>query len=83
MASLREPLIDAAARAADHRELVADRSVFPGEFDLDEVRRALGTSSDEPTSAEAAIEQLADVVEPALVATAGPRYFGFVIGGCS
>lgn len=57
------------------------RSVFPTEIDLDEVRRALGTLSDDPTSAEAAIEQLADAVEPALVATTGPRYFGFVIGG--
>ena len=30
---------------------------------------------------EAVIEQLATAVEPALVATVGPRYFGFVIGG--
>ena len=27
------------------------------------------------------VRELADAVEPALVATAGPRYFGFVIGG--
>jgi glutamate/tyrosine decarboxylase-like PLP-dependent enzyme len=27
------------------------------------------------------VEQLADVVEPALVASVGPRYFGFVVGG--
>jgi len=37
--------------------------------------------SDEPTSAEAAVAQLVDAVEPALVATTGPRYFGFVVGG--
>ena len=28
-----------------------------------------------------AVTQLADAVEPALVATTGPRYFGFVVGG--
>ena len=27
------------------------------------------------------IEHLAKAIEPGLVATAGPRYFGFVIGG--
>jgi glutamate/tyrosine decarboxylase-like PLP-dependent enzyme len=31
--------------------------------------------------ASAVFEQLVDVVEPALMATAGPRYFGYVIGG--
>jgi glutamate/tyrosine decarboxylase-like PLP-dependent enzyme len=35
----------------------------------------------EETPAHAVIEQLAAAVEPALVTTAGPRYFGFVIGG--
>jgi glutamate/tyrosine decarboxylase-like PLP-dependent enzyme len=32
-------------------------------------------------SALAVVDELADIVEPALVATTGPRYFGFVIGG--
>jgi glutamate/tyrosine decarboxylase-like PLP-dependent enzyme len=27
------------------------------------------------------VDQLADIVEPGLVATTGPRYFGFVVGG--
>ncbi len=33
------------------------------------------------TPAIAAVEQLAAAVEPGLMASAGPRYFGFVIGG--
>jgi glutamate/tyrosine decarboxylase-like PLP-dependent enzyme len=80
MASLRELLVTAAGRAADHRG-PADRPVFPAGIDPDDVRRALGTLSDGPTSAEAAVAQLADAVEPALVASTGPRYFGFVVGG--
>src|ERR1039457_494367 len=34
-----------------------------------------------PPPAAAGSRQLADFVEPVLVATTGPRYFGFVIGG--
>jgi glutamate/tyrosine decarboxylase-like PLP-dependent enzyme len=36
---------------------------------------------DEPESAAAVVERLARAFEPGLVASAGPRYFGFVIGG--
>ncbi len=60
---------------------VPNRPVFPSDNDLDHVRSGLGTLRDEPTSAAAAVDELADVVEPALVATTGPRYFGFVVGG--
>jgi glutamate/tyrosine decarboxylase-like PLP-dependent enzyme len=35
----------------------------------------------EGTDAHAVIEQLVTAVEPGLVATVGPRYFGFVVGG--
>jgi glutamate/tyrosine decarboxylase-like PLP-dependent enzyme len=79
--SLRDLLLDAAARAADHREDVADRAVFPAEVDLDKVRAALGELRDGPTPAADAVAELAAAVEPALVATSGPRYFGFVVGG--
>ena len=36
---------------------------------------------DAPTSAADVIAELAAAVKPALLASAGPRYFGFVIGG--
>jgi hypothetical protein len=79
--SLRRLLLHTAERAADHREHAADRPVFPSDFDVESVRAALGSLRDEPASAAAAVEELADVVEPLLVATTGPRYFGFVVGG--
>ena len=81
MTSLRDLLLHATERVADHREHAADRPVFPSDFDVDHVRAGLGSLRDEPTSAATAVDELADVVEPVLVATTGPRYFGFVVGG--
>jgi glutamate/tyrosine decarboxylase-like PLP-dependent enzyme len=40
-----------------------------------------GPLPDQPQDPVAVIERLAAVAEPGLVATAGPRYFGFVTGG--
>ena len=81
MDSLLDLLTNAAARAADHREKVAERPVFPSDVDLDAVRTALGSLAEGPTPAAVVIDELVDAVEPALVATTGPRYFGFVVGG--
>ncbi|HEV3401254.1 MAG TPA: aminotransferase class V-fold PLP-dependent enzyme [Acidimicrobiales bacterium] len=81
MTSLRELLAHAATRAAEYREQVTERPVFPHDVDLDAVRARLGPLPDGPTPARAVVDELADAVEPALVATTGPRYFGFVVGG--
>ena len=49
---------------------------------LDELRSRLTRPlSDDGEDPRAVIEDLARDVEPGLVASAGPRYFGFVIGG--
>ena len=81
MSELRDLLINAATRAADHREEVGKRPVYPTGVDLDAVRAVLGPLPDGPTPPTAVVDELADIVEPALVATTGPRYFGFVVGG--
>jgi hypothetical protein len=78
---IRNLLTHAAARAADHREGASQRPVFPIHADLGALNSALGSLQDEPLPALTVIDELADAVEPALVASAGPRYFGFVIGG--
>lgn len=71
----------AASHAADYRASLADRPVRARLADA-EVRAGFAR----PLEAEgrAAADVLADLVEVAgggLVASAGPRYFGFVIGG--
>jgi glutamate/tyrosine decarboxylase-like PLP-dependent enzyme len=81
MTDERDVLLRAAARAADYRKTVADRPVFPNGVDLGALRAAVGTLPHDPTPPEQVIEELANAVEPALVATTGPRYFGFVVGG--
>ncbi len=78
MSELRDLLADTAARVADYRERVAESPVFPHDTDI---REALGELPGKPTPAAEVIAKLADAVEPALVATTGPRYFGFVTGG--
>jgi glutamate/tyrosine decarboxylase-like PLP-dependent enzyme len=52
------------------------------EADIDELRAALARPlTEEGEDPRAVIEELAADVEPGLIASAGPRYFGFVIGG--
>jgi glutamate/tyrosine decarboxylase-like PLP-dependent enzyme len=60
---------------------VSERPVFPNGVDLAGVRARLDTLRDEPTPARAVVDALADAVEPALVGSTGPRYYGFVVGG--
>lgn len=79
--SLERLLAGAAGRAARYREAAGEAPVFPGPGALAALRSGLGALRDEPAAARTVIAELADAVEPALVASAGPRYFGFVTGG--
>ena len=60
---------------------VGDRPVAP-RVDPSELRAALGGPlAEEGSDPSAVIERLATAVEPALMTSVGPRYFGFVTGG--
>src|SRR3954464_9171798 len=78
----RYAVLDDAARLA--HEFVDSLPSRPagGRAGLEELRsriaRPLGEQGADP---QAVIEELARDVEPGLIASAGPRYFGFVIGG--
>jgi glutamate/tyrosine decarboxylase-like PLP-dependent enzyme len=81
MTDLRSLLARTADHVAAYREAVSETRVFP-EVDLDAVRSAIGGRlPDDPSPADRVVDQLVAAVEPAMVATTGPRYFGFVIGG--
>jgi len=76
-----EVLEDAAQAAYDFIRSLPERPVG-AQADLEELRarlvRPLGEKGEDP---RVVIQDLARDVDPGLIASAGPRYFGFVIGG--
>ncbi len=73
------------ARAADtaiaYRNSLPERPVASG-VAAEDLRSGLGGPlPDGPTPPGEVLEQLIRAAEPGLVATAGPRFFGFVVGG--
>ncbi|WP_410640796.1 pyridoxal phosphate-dependent decarboxylase family protein [Amycolatopsis sp. lyj-346] len=74
-------LARAAELAAGYRATLADRPVAPP-VDPAALRSAFGGPLPaRPAPPSEVLEHLARAAEPGLVATAGPRFFGFVIGG--
>jgi glutamate/tyrosine decarboxylase-like PLP-dependent enzyme len=70
-----------AEAAADFYEDLPQRAVFP-QASLAELRRELGVPlSDEGVAADRVVRELVQAADPGIVASAGGRYFGFVIGG--
>jgi glutamate/tyrosine decarboxylase-like PLP-dependent enzyme len=78
---LRALFEQTAALAADFYDTLDERPVFP-RVSATELREAIARPLPEgPTDASTVIAELAAAVDPGLVAEAGGRYFGFVIGG--
>jgi len=77
-----EPALEAASELArQYIDDLARRHVGPRADSL-AIMAALGrTLPDQGVPAEAVIREMAEAVEPGLVASSGPRYFGFVVGG--
>ena len=76
-----EVLDDAARLAHEFLDGLPSRPVGP-QAGIDELRSRLTRPlRDEGEDPRSVIAELAHDVEPGLVASAGPRYFGFVIGG--
>ncbi|HEU0165650.1 MAG TPA: aminotransferase class V-fold PLP-dependent enzyme [Thermomicrobiales bacterium] len=74
-------LLDAASRAIAYLSTMGERPVAPS---VDAVQRLAGFNyplPSDPTDPATVIRLLDDLGSPATTAMAGPRFFGFVIGG--
>jgi glutamate/tyrosine decarboxylase-like PLP-dependent enzyme len=80
-ASMRQLLATTADRAARYLDGLAGRSVVPMPEDVERLSELGGPLPEGPADPAAVLDLLDRVGSPATVATAGPRYFGFVIGG--
>jgi glutamate/tyrosine decarboxylase-like PLP-dependent enzyme len=74
-------LAETADRAACYLSSLPDRSVAPTSASVAALDQLGGPLPDTPTDPVQILALLDNIGSPATVATAGPRYFGFVIGG--
>ncbi|NNC76793.1 MAG: aspartate aminotransferase family protein [Woeseiaceae bacterium] len=81
MASIKDLLEDAAARGIAYRESLDTRPVAPPPEAVQEVNAFAEELADEGTPDAEIVAELDEFATPATVAMAGPRFFGFVIGG--
>jgi glutamate/tyrosine decarboxylase-like PLP-dependent enzyme len=77
---LRAALDGAVDRIVEYRKGLAEMRVAPL-ASRESVRRSLGELPDGPTALEQVIDELVTAATPGLMASAGPHYYGFVIGG--
>jgi glutamate/tyrosine decarboxylase-like PLP-dependent enzyme len=78
---MHDLLLDAASRANRYLEGLDSRQVFPTADALAGMASLAGPLADEPTDPGEVLALLDAAGSPATVATAGRRYFGFVVGG--
>jgi len=78
---MRELLEHTAHRSISYLENLAARGVAPSADAVANVSRFDEALPDRPTQSEEVIRLLDEIGSPATMATVGPRFFGFVIGG--
>ena len=78
---MRELLHAAAERAAQYLEGLSERRVAPAPEALDRLKELDHPLPADPTRPERVMALLDEVGSPATVASAGGRFFGFVVGG--
>ncbi len=78
---MRELLTDSAQRAIAYLESLETRAVAPTAAAVAALDRLDTPLPDGPTAPADVLRELDEVCSPATMAMAGPRFFGFVIGG--
>jgi glutamate/tyrosine decarboxylase-like PLP-dependent enzyme len=74
-------LADAAARAQRYLAGLPGRAVAPSTAAIDALPLLGNALPEEPGDAAQVLARLDEIISPATMAMAGPRFFGFVIGG--
>jgi glutamate/tyrosine decarboxylase-like PLP-dependent enzyme len=77
---MKDLFLEAARRAARYRESLAMRPVVPTPDALQRLELLDEPLPENPTDPQAVLQLLDEIGSPATVATAGGRFFGFVIG---
>jgi glutamate/tyrosine decarboxylase-like PLP-dependent enzyme len=77
---MKELLLDAARRAAQYRQGLTARPVPPETKALQRLSLFDEPMPEVPTDAQSVLHMLDEIGSPATMATAGGRFFGFVIG---
>ncbi len=78
---MRELLESTTKRAISYLEGLEDRSVAPPAAAVGKLATLDQSLNDSPIPPEQVISRLDEICSPATMAMAGPRFFGFVIGG--
>lgn len=81
MSKVRSVLEDVSERAISYLESLDKRKVPPSREAITHLAKLKDDLPEDSTSAVEVIAELDDFVSPATMAMAGPRFFGFVIGG--
>ncbi len=81
MTTTRTLFHEAAERAADYLESLNERSVAPLAEHVARLQELAGPLPEEPLDASEVLRRLDAIASPATLGTAGPRFFGWVIGG--
>lgn len=81
MSELRDGLAIAFEEIANYRETLGESTVGPTATRADMVAALTRSLPTEGSPLEEVLKELVEVASPGLVASAGPRYFGFVVGG--
>ncbi|CAN5316071.1 aminotransferase class V-fold PLP-dependent enzyme [soil metagenome] len=74
-------LSDAARRASDYLDSMATRAVAPSHATVERLKTLEAPLPEHPQDPQEVLHQLDEIGSPATAASAGGRFFGFVIGG--
>ena len=81
MSELRSHLLHIADTVASYRSALAELPVGPTETRASIAHKLDQPLQDEPADVRSVIDEMVEIAAPGLMNSAGPRYFGFVVGG--